>query len=148
MQRSWTCATSKNCELDAQFRKFKALLPRADDVKDDSGSNAVFTEQGSSASQTTAANVMDVIARLPDCAWTSSRRSVSVHPSQNEKRSTIFQNSKVRDAGVFTYQYRIASYNGLLEVCSWDKLIRGGRVAGYAYVVRYWLANLGEQCGG
>ena len=36
-------------------------------VKDDSGAYAVFTEQGSSASQMTAAKVMDVIARLPDC---------------------------------------------------------------------------------
>ena len=32
-----------------------------------SGSCAVFTEQGSSTSQMTAAKVMDVIARLPDC---------------------------------------------------------------------------------
>ena len=37
-------------------------------MKDDSGTCAVFTEQGSSASQMTAAKVMDVIARLPDCA--------------------------------------------------------------------------------
>ena len=36
-------------------------------MKDDSGSYAVFTEQGSSASQMTAAKVMDVIARQPDC---------------------------------------------------------------------------------
>ena len=36
-------------------------------MKDDSGACAVFTEQGSSASQMTAAKVMDVIARLPDC---------------------------------------------------------------------------------
>ena len=36
-------------------------------MKDDSGAYAVFTEQGSSASQMTAAKVMDVIARLPDC---------------------------------------------------------------------------------
>ena len=40
---------------------------RGDVVKDDSGAYAVFTEQGSSASQMTAAIVMDVIARLPDC---------------------------------------------------------------------------------
>ena len=38
-----------------------------DVVKDDSGACAVFTEQGSSASQMTAAKVMDVIASLPDC---------------------------------------------------------------------------------
>ena len=40
---------------------------RGDIVEDDSGAYAVFTEQGSSASQMTAAKVMDVIARLPDC---------------------------------------------------------------------------------
>ena len=37
-----------------------------DNVKDDSGAYAVFTEQGSSASQMTAAKVIDVISRLPD----------------------------------------------------------------------------------
>ena len=37
-------------------------------VKDDSGSYAVFTEQGSSASHMTAARVMDIISRLPGCA--------------------------------------------------------------------------------
>ena len=41
---------------------------RGDIVKDGSGSYAVFTEQGSSASQMTAATVMDVAARLLDCA--------------------------------------------------------------------------------
>ena len=41
---------------------------RGDTVKDDLGSYAVFTEHGSSASQMTAAKVMDVISRLPVCA--------------------------------------------------------------------------------
>ena len=41
---------------------------RGDIVKDDSGSYAVFTEQGSSASQMTAAKVMDIISRLPGCS--------------------------------------------------------------------------------
>ena len=36
-------------------------------MKDDSGSYAVFTEQGSSASQVTAPKVMEVIARQPRC---------------------------------------------------------------------------------
>ena len=40
---------------------------RGDIVKDDSGAYAVFAEQGSSASQMTAAKIMDVIARLPGC---------------------------------------------------------------------------------
>ena len=37
-------------------------------MKDDSGSYAAFTEKGSSASQMTAAKVMDIISRLPGCA--------------------------------------------------------------------------------
>ena len=41
---------------------------RGDIVKDDSGSYAVFTEQGSSASQVAAAKVMDIKSRLPRCS--------------------------------------------------------------------------------
>ena len=41
---------------------------RGDTVFGYSGAYAVFTEQGSSVSQMTAAKVMDVIARLSDCA--------------------------------------------------------------------------------
>ena len=44
------------------------VVLRGDVVKDDSGSYAVFTEHGSSASQMTAAKVMDIISRLPGCA--------------------------------------------------------------------------------
>ena len=58
----------KNAELETQFQKYKGrVVLRRDIVKDDSGAYAVFTEQGSSASQMTAAKVMDVMARLPDC---------------------------------------------------------------------------------
>ena len=48
------------------------MLLRGDVVKDDSGSFAVFTEQGSSASQMTDAKVQDVIARRPGCAGQAS----------------------------------------------------------------------------
>ena len=41
---------------------------RGNIVKDDCGAHEVFTEQGSSASQMTAAKIMDVIASLPGCA--------------------------------------------------------------------------------
>ena len=44
------------------------VVLRGSIVKDDSGSCAVFTEQGSSASQMTAAKVKDIISRLPGCA--------------------------------------------------------------------------------
>ena len=59
----------KNTELEAKHQKYKArVVLRGDIVKDDSGSYTVFTEQGSSASQMTAAKVMNIISRLPGCA--------------------------------------------------------------------------------
>ena len=58
----------KNAELEAKHQKCKGrVVLRGDIVKDDSGSYAVFTEQGSSASQMTAAKIMDIISRLPGC---------------------------------------------------------------------------------
>ena len=58
----------KNAELEAKHQKYKGrVVLRGDIVKDDSGSYAVFTEQGSSASQLTAAKIMDIISRLPGC---------------------------------------------------------------------------------
>ena len=47
-------------------KKGRVVL-RGDIVKDDSGSYAVCTEQGSSASQMTAAKIMDIISRSPGC---------------------------------------------------------------------------------
>ena len=58
----------KNAELEAKHQKYKGrVLLRGDIVKDDSGSNAVVTEQESSASQMTAAKIMNIISRLPGC---------------------------------------------------------------------------------
>ena len=55
----------KNAELEAKHQKYKGrVVLRGDIVKDDSGSYAVFTEQGSSASQMTAAKIMDILSRL------------------------------------------------------------------------------------
>ena len=58
----------KNAELETKHQKYKGrvVLP-VDIVKDDSGSYAVFTEQGSSASLMTPAKVMDIISRLRGC---------------------------------------------------------------------------------
>ena len=59
----------KNAELEAKHQKYKGrVVLRGDIVKDVSGSYAVFTEQGSSASQMTAAKVMDITSRLSGCA--------------------------------------------------------------------------------
>ena len=51
----------KNTELEPKLQKYRGrVVLCADFVKDDQGAYAVFTEQGSSASQVTAARVMDV----------------------------------------------------------------------------------------
>ena len=58
----------KNAELETKHQKYKGrVVLRGDIVKDNSVSYAVFTEQGSSASQMTAAKIMDIISRLPGC---------------------------------------------------------------------------------
>ena len=58
----------KNAELEAKRQKYKGrVVLRGDIVKDNSGSYAVFTEQGSSASQMTVAKIMEIISRLPGC---------------------------------------------------------------------------------
>ena len=59
----------ENAVLESQFQKYIGrVVLRGDIVKDSSGSSTAFTEQGSSASQMTAAKVMNVIARPPGCA--------------------------------------------------------------------------------
>ena len=59
----------KNAELQTKHQKYKGRIVLGGDVvKDDSGSYVVFTEQGSSASQMTAAKAMDIISRLLGCA--------------------------------------------------------------------------------
>ena len=58
----------KNAELEAKHQKYKGrVVLRGDIVKDNSGSYAVFTEQGSPASPMTAAKIMENIFRLLGC---------------------------------------------------------------------------------
>ena len=59
--------TNSDLEPNRQTYKGRVVL-RGDIVKDNSGSYAVFAEQGSQASQMTAAKVMDIISRLPGCS--------------------------------------------------------------------------------
>ena len=80
----------KNAELEAKHQKYKGrVVLRGDIVKDDSGSYAVFTEQGSPASQMTAAKVMDIISRLPGCAGQAAD-AVSAHTQVEMKDAPKF----------------------------------------------------------
>ena len=55
-----------NWRQSTQKYKGRVVL-RGGIVKDDSGSYAVFTDQGSSAPQMTAAKITDIISKLPGC---------------------------------------------------------------------------------
>ena len=60
-----------------------------------SGSYAVFSEQGSSASQLTAAKVMDIISRLPGCAGQAADAVSAYTQSHNGRCSKIIENSQI-----------------------------------------------------
>ena len=86
----------KNAELEAKHQKYKGrvVLP-GDIVKDDSESYAVFTEQGSSASQMTAAKVMDIISRLPGCDGQAADAVSAKTQVKMEDGHKLLKNSKI-----------------------------------------------------
>ena len=85
----------KKSEMEQKFQNYKGrVVLRGDIVKDDSGSFAVFTEQGSSASQMTAAKSNGHHLQIAWFRRTSSRRSISLHSSKNERRSKIVKRPK------------------------------------------------------
>ena len=58
----------KNSELRLIAKEFKGrLVFRGDQVRDETGYYAVFSEQGTSASRMAAANMLDALGRMPDC---------------------------------------------------------------------------------
>ena len=84
----------KNAELETEHQKYKGrVVLRGDIVKDDLGSYAVFTEQGSSM---TAAKVMDIISRLPGCLGQAADASnICLHPGKDGRCSQIIKNSQI-----------------------------------------------------
>ena len=87
----------KNSELEPKFQKYKGrVVLRGDMVKDGSGSHAVFTEQGSSASQMTAAKIMDIISRLPRCAGRAADAVSAYTQVKMEDAPTLLTIPKVR----------------------------------------------------
>ena len=70
-------------------------------MKDDTGSYAVYTEQGSSASQMTAAKTMDIKSRLPGCAGQAAD-AVSAYTQVKMEDAPKFPNRNVQTFG-FVY---------------------------------------------
>ena len=76
---------------EPRYHKYKGrIVLRGDTVKDDSGSYAVFTEQGSSASQMIAEEVMYIISRHQSCVKTPKvRMSRELHTFTNALMAKI-----------------------------------------------------------
>ena len=87
----------KVSELEPQYQQYRGrVVLRGDFVKDDSCAYAVFTEQGSSASQMTASKVMDIISRLPGCSGQAAAAVSAYTQVKMEGCTNIIENSKVR----------------------------------------------------
>ena len=101
----------KNAELEAKHQKYKGrVVLRGDIVKDDSGSYAVFTEQGSSASQMTAAKIMDIISRLPGC---DGQAADAVSAYTQVKMEDAHKLLKIPNRSVQTFGFVYHDTNGL-----------------------------------
>ena len=85
----------KNAELEAKHQKYKGrIVLRGDFVKDDSGSYAALTEQGSSASQMTAAKIMDIISNCL-VAMDKQQTQYLLKPGKNGGCTQITENSQI-----------------------------------------------------
>ena len=102
----------KNAEMEAKHQKYRSsrVVFRGDIVKDDSGSYAVFTVQGSSASQMTAAKVLDIISRLLECAGQAAD-AVSVYTQV--KMEDAQKLLKIPNRSVQTFGFVYHDTNGL-----------------------------------
>ena len=86
----------KVAELEAKHQKYKGrVVLRGDIVKDDSGSYAVFTGQGSSASQMTAAKVLDIMSRLLGCNGQATDAVSAYTQVKMEDAHKIVENSQI-----------------------------------------------------
>ena len=100
----------KNAELEAKHQKYKGrVVLRGDIVKDNSGSYAVFTEQGSSASQMTAAKIMDIISRLPGC---DGQAADAVSAETQVKMEDAHKLLKIQNRSVQTFGFVYHDTNG------------------------------------
>ena len=82
----------KNVELEPKYQMYKGrLVLRGEIVRNDSGSYAVFTEQGSSASQITAAKAIEASARLPGCTGQAADAASAKTKVQMEDASSLLK---------------------------------------------------------
>ena len=101
----------KHSELEPQYQKHRGrVVLRGDIVKDDSGSLAEFTEQGSSAFQMTAAKVMDIVSTLPGCSGPAAGAVSACTQAEVEDASTSL--TKFQSQNVQIHGYIFHNTNG------------------------------------
>ena len=114
-----------NSELEPQFRKHNGrVVLRGDIVKDDSGSYAVFAEQGSSVSQSDGREIKATRMRR-----TSSGCSICLHPGQNGRCIIFIEDPKIRmssylDTSSKSQMAWIMVQYGRSSRSSWTKSVR------------------------
>ena len=120
----------KNAELEAIHQKSKGrVVLRGDIVKDNSGSYAVFTEQGSSASQMTAAKIMDIISRLLGCDGqaadaVSAYTQVKMEDAHKSFKIPKIGVSRYLDSSTTTQMTKIMVQYGRPSRSSWAESVR------------------------
>ena len=88
--------SSQEFGVGATVSKHKGwVVLRGDTVKDDPGSYAVFTEQGSSASQNDGYKSNGYHVHIARLRRRSSWRSIGLHPGQCGRRTIIIENSQI-----------------------------------------------------
>ena len=98
----------KNAELEAKHQKYKGrVVLRGDIVKDDSGSYAVFTEQGSSASQMPRSWISS-----PDCRVAMDKQQTQYQLIPKWKWKMLTNNWKFQNRNVQTFGFVYHDTNG------------------------------------
>ena len=120
----WIFVISKGAVLEQKLHKYKGqVVLRGVIVNDDSGSSAIFTEQGASASQMKAAKVMNIISRLPGCAGEAADAVSSFMMEEAPKLLKITH----RNAQTFWYFYHDNREKDYSCLCVWTTLKMAGK---------------------
>ena len=108
LRHCWTSVISRTRSWSHNFRNTKVELYSevTDIVEDDSGSYAVLTEQGSSASQMTAAKVMDIIYQDYQDAQDKQQTQYQLTPRAKWKMHRRYCTFQSQNVEIFGYVYQ------------------------------------------
>ena len=95
------------------------------------------SQQGSSASRMTAAKVMDVGARQPDCAGPASD-AVSAHTQRVEGAPNLFESSKVRMSRFFGYVFHDTNGQNHGQTLKIQWFFLNGKLCGHLHAGLLW----------